>query len=95
MEEAQEVGADPRIPTATCRGQGCGASIIWTQTPKGKWTPVDAKPVKVYVLDLAAGRVRNESGLEGVRSMPQGMVSGHVPHWATCPDARSFGRVQR
>ncbi len=25
-----------------CRGENCGADILWLRTPAGKWMPVDA-----------------------------------------------------
>jgi hypothetical protein len=90
-QEQLPVEADPRVPTARCRGTGCGAEIIWVLTPAGKWTPVDAKPVRVYILEIDQ-RVENSTGLAG---RPGKLVAGHVPHWATCPAAKQFGKARR
>jgi hypothetical protein len=86
-EVIQATTADPRLPVTYCRGRGCNAEIVWVKTPAGKWTPVDAKPVKVWVLEVVD--VANETGLHG---RPGKLVTGHVPHWATCPAVAQFSR---
>lgn len=60
----------------TCKK--CRAEIRFIRTPKGKATPIDAKPKLVWV-DL------------GPEDEPRWkMVQGHESHFATCPAADSF-----
>jgi len=66
---------------AKCRG--CGASIIWVKTEKGKSMPVDAKPVKGY--QKAAGHF----------DFNYHLVDVHIPHWGTCPMANQFKKNKK
>ena len=56
-----------------CRG--CRAPIIFVKMVTGGSMPVDAKPVKIIVM--------NSVGLGE-------MVEGHTAHWGTCPVAGQF-----
>ena len=59
---------------STCKG--CGAEMKWIMTEAGKNAPVDPDPVKVFVKNEATGAWT--------------VVSGFVPHFATCPNADQF-----
>ena len=61
-----------------CRS--CGAEIIWIKTPEGKSMPLDAKPEKRWVENVADGHGVDYWGLEDT----------YVSHFATCPDAAKF-----
>ena len=58
--------------------KGCGASIIWIKTKKGKNMPIDAKPVKAYI--------KSEDAQVDLYTM----VDVHLTHWGTCPKSRAF-----
>ena len=57
------------------RCSSCDAEIIWAKTITGKAIPLDAKPLRVAIGELAA-----QGGTVVIRS-------GYVPHFATCPQA--------
>jgi len=60
------------------RGQcrGCGAAILWIQTPAGKRTPIDAIPLTGWAYSAEWGAWR--------------LIEVHVSHFATCPQAEQF-----
>jgi len=65
----------------TCHGPNCKAAIFWVKTENGSLTPLDTKPVKVYV------KVR------GYISDPRYyLAEAWVSHYATCMDVESFRR---
>lgn len=79
-----------------CRG--CGAPIVWITTPAGRSMPCDAVMVSFHpTLD----------GKDKVVTTHGAVVSGNIvssteatdidyrPHWATCPQARSFKKGGR
>lgn len=70
-------GADP----GTCNGPNCRAPIFWVRMVSGMLMPIDAKPVRIILLDgdsMAEARYR--------------FTQGWTPHWATCPDSKTFRR---
>lgn len=69
----------------------CGAAIIWAKTAKGARTPLDAKPVRVAELveDPETGKEIVQDGLFVIG----GAHTGHVSHWATCPQAKEHRRA--
>ena len=79
---------------ATCKS--CGAPIVWTQTPAGKWMPLDEGLVpyrqndtgKSLVVDDRGTVIRCDIVTDG--SVPTGMA--RFPHWSTCPNADSHRR---
>ncbi len=56
--------------------KGCGREIRWEKTHAGKNHPFDAKPTLVLVPGDGAFVA----------------VSGHVSHFATCPNAKEFSK---
>jgi hypothetical protein len=70
---------------ASCRE--CGAPIIWGETPAGKMMPLNAEPIAPPrgTWALTVGKTRRAT-LDDIRLMRP----LHEPHWATCPDAKSF-----
>ena len=78
-----------------CRG--CGASIDWITTTKGKSMPVDPEPV--FIIE-GAGKDRfvTDEGevILGRRALPEeeshDLPVAFVPHWKTCPNAGVFRR---
>lgn len=54
----------------------CETEVIWIKTPNGKNMILDAKETTVYIKLI--------NPLQWVQ------VRGHVPHWATCPNAKDF-----
>lgn len=79
---------------ATCKG--CGAEIIWIETPKGKRMPCDPVKVPYWEKKGAPDKVVTPDGevisceLRGTLSKATGV--GYIPHWRTCPDAGRFRR---
>lgn len=60
------------------RCRSCGAAVVFVRTPAGKWAPLDAEPLRLFVLDYPAE-------LDG---RPQArMVQAYRPHFSTCPNA--------
>jgi hypothetical protein len=59
----------------------CEARIIWVRTENDKNMPLDAKKVRIAVLDHDQAVVER-------------YVEGHVPHWATCPAADDFRKQE-
>lgn len=62
-----------------CRG--CGAEIIWVTTANRKSMPVDAKP-ETRMVEIGAG-----SGVFEAKK-------AYVSHFATCPKAGEFRKLQ-
>lgn len=56
----------------------CDAEILWVQMETGGRMPVDAKAQKVVIIDEPSRRGR--------------VVSAHVSHFVTCPDADQHRR---
>lgn len=56
--------------------KGCGAIIIWIKTEKGKNMPIDAKPIKGYII------------MPGFSNYV--LYDVHLSHWGTCPKAKDF-----
>ena len=77
------------------RCKGCGAEIIWIETPKGKRMPCDPGKVPYWEKKGAPDKVVTPSG-EVVRCYLGGDLNkadyGYIPHWRTCPDAGRFRR---
>ncbi len=71
----------PGSELSNCRGESCGAEILWVRTMAGAWMPLEVKPVRVIV------KVRGDVGDPRYRSS-----MAWVPHWASCPDRRRFRR---
>ena len=75
-----------------CRG--CGADIVWIQTPGGKSMPCD--PVPVYYKLQAKGpeKLITPEGVtvscERTGNPAEATGFGYVPHWSTCPSAGDF-----
>jgi len=65
---------------ATCRA--CGADITFLLTLRDRPTPVDAEPVKRYIVQHRDGRV------VGI------LVDTFTPHWATCTDPDRFRKKE-
>jgi len=63
---------------AKCKG--CGSDIEWVKMRTGGMMPIDPKPLKVVV-------VRRELHSD---EPPGSLITAYTPHWATCPDAKSF-----
>lgn len=71
---------------AECRS--CGATITWLTTPEGRKMPANADPSPrgTIVVDDATNTMRFARATDEV---PEGWTR-YVPHWATCPDYRSW-----
>lgn len=67
--------------------KSCGAKIIWIQTRRNKWIPVDYEPV------FAKGGEKNVFRNDGkmYRSAPEG-AEVYITHFATCPNAKEHRR---
>ena len=82
--------------TSYCRG--CGAEILFFRTETGKTTPVDAEPVpfkkdghgpEMFLMaDGTACRGRRCDAFEADQT-------GHISHFATCPNAESFRKKRK
>jgi hypothetical protein len=64
------------------RCKTCGAEIIWAETERGRPMPVDAKPLKVILLE----------DLGELFAPKAKVVNAFVSHFATCPDAAEHRR---
>ena len=75
---------------------GCGAEVLWIETPAGKNMPCNPKPVPYWVRPKAPGKIVTQHGqviscdLEGDSQTITGL--GYIAHWATCPAAKKFKR---
>lgn len=68
-----------------CRS--CGAKIIWAETEGGSRVPLDAKPLKRYVLK----EIETGIGETDIVEVPVvELRSTYVSHFVTCPDADKF-----
>ena len=75
---------------ANCKS--CGAAILWAQTPKGKWIPLDAEPspegqMFINCIGLAARLSAEE--------LTAFLENRYMPHHATCPNAASYRKAKR
>ena len=60
--------------------KGCGAKIKWVKMNSGGNMPLDPEPQKIVVISsMVFGK--EERGT---------LLTGHVVHWATCPNADDF-----
>jgi len=59
------------MPVSRCRS--CGAQIIWVKMRGGKSMPVNPERVRIVLA--------NNDHTDGT------VITGHLPHWATCPNA--------
>lgn len=66
----------------TCKG--CGIQIRWVKTENGKNMPVQANPIKAYILhpDFDSSRQYH-------------LVDVYIPHFAGCPKIGNFRRKQK
>jgi hypothetical protein len=90
--------------SATCKG--CGAPIVWiTMHYTGKAMPCDPEVIVERLDETAGTAARNvtlvtEGGLvvtgRRVEDLHAGIevraVAGRVPHWSSCPEAKTFKR---
>lgn len=68
----------------TCRG--CGATIVWVETPGRVRVPIDPRPpIYRYNLDTGQGQ-KIERGLTDAYG---------VSHFATCPKANEFSKSKK
>lgn len=84
------------MKTSPCRGKTCRAEVVWAWTGK-KPMPVDPEPhadgnVKLTARQTSAGE-RYEAVVLGPLEVELARGDGaalHMPHWATCADAKDF-----
>ena len=78
---------------AKCKS--CGAPVVWRETPRGKWLPLDEGMIPYKADTKGTDVLVNDSG-EVIRcrlsfdGAPDGMA--RMPHWATCPNADKHRR---
>lgn len=84
------------IRGGTCRG--CGAEIVWIQTPAGKSMPCDAEAVPYWQRKGGHAKIVTPGGevvsaeLTGMPGMQTGW--GYMSHFATCPRSEDFRRAK-
>ena len=77
---------------AKCKG--CGATIIWINTPADRHIPCDEGIVPYWKDSKGDQKIVTQDGevvtcwLDGDPAEITGC--GRIPHWATCPNANSF-----
>jgi len=88
----------------TCKGNGCGAAVVWVKTKRGKQMPCDIDRLTVkrrhplFDKDRERATVVTDDGevvdgvLAGTGDDPEDLVVGRRPHWASCPAAAEFRR---
>lgn len=85
-----------KLKISKCRS--CGAPIVWITTTNGKAMPCDARE-RAYIesgdkkdtVVLETGETVRCTIITGGGMMPQAASGwGRVPHWATCPQAKSW-----
>ena len=80
------------MKNGTCRG--CGASIVWITTPKGKSMPCDAKAVYYKMCAKGKDKIVTPNGViiscNIVSEAETADGVGYVPHWSSCPNADNF-----
>ena len=77
--------------------KGCGADIVWIKTTAGKAMPCDAEP-KLYKADKRGKAIFITPNGETIKGsevfQPEDIQKatgvGYIPHWATCPAAKTF-----
>ena len=86
------------MPNGTCRG--CGASIVWVKTEKGKHMPCNPQLVPYWERPGAAGKIiLQQSGrvvsceFDGPREEVTGF--GYISHFSTCPQSRQLKELSR
>lgn len=81
---------------SVCRS--CGAPIVWITMESGKSMPCDAALVPFWEKPKAKGKVVTQDGR--LRSCefdgePSEITDvGHIPHWATCPNAAQHKKAK-
>ena len=79
---------------AICRG--CGATITWVKTPRGKEMPVDLQLVEYWLVPKGGEKIVTPDGEVVSCTTEPGMIppngKGYRPHWASCPAAGTFRR---
>ena len=88
----------PRTRFGQCKA--CGAAIVWIQSANGKPMPANAKTERFYpdphgksLYILNDGHTMRGNPVPDDRDVmdPEpGVSSGHVSHFATCPQADNF-----
>lgn len=80
------------MKTYPCRG--CGAPIVWINTPAGKSMPCDPEQVVYWQTPGGSQKIVTPNGevlsaeLEGAQEKATGI--GYISHFATCPQAGQF-----
>lgn len=83
------------------RCKACGAEIIWIKTNNGKAMPCDPEQVYYYEQRGAKDKIVTPNGqvlscfLNPPKKYSEPTGFGYVPHWATCPNAEKFRKVNR
>lgn len=67
--------------------KGCGAEIFWVKTMKGKSMPVD---LAEWSWSESDGNITLVTGDGRIITKPKAGDSGYLPHWASCPKAKTF-----
>ena len=65
--------------------KGCGAEILWVKMNTGGNMPLDPDPQKFVVISSMVFGKEEQGHL----------LTGHTPHWATCPNADDFKKEKK
>ena len=78
--------------------KGCGASIVWITTAKGKSMPCDATAVYYKMNASGKAKIITPNGVvitcDIVTTPDIADGIGYVPHWSTCPYANNFRKAK-
>lgn len=81
--------------------KACGAPLHWITTPGGKNMPCDfvqvwyePDPNGTKVIITPEGEYVKGEYVKALDATNE-TKSGYIPHWATCPAAKSFKRRQK
>lgn len=78
--------------------KGCGASVIWVRTERGKMIPLNYEPDpqgNFVIIDGIAMAVKKTDMGEGGFGCFDADLLRYMPHHATCPQVGLFRKTQR
>ncbi len=73
----------------------CHKPILWAKTTKGRCIPLDPEEVRITPGNGPEKIVTADGAVVTGKPDPEGSVTGHRSHFATCPDAHKARKSDR